>query len=409
MTGDPPVWLFVAYGGGHIRMVLPVARRARELGLARPVILALTSAAAPAREAGFSPLGFADFLRPGDEPALAIGRTLLASLPTAPLDLRESEAYLSLSYVDLQKRYGKTEAARRYAMAGRQCFEPVGILERIIGDVAPAVVIATNSPRAERAAILAAGRLGIPSVCLVDLFAIDEVAWIGQQGYGSRVCVLDEAVRTHLVAAGRQPAEVIVTGNPAFDSVRSPDTVRRGRQLRREQAWENAKVVVWASQPEPALHPSVPGKVGNPGLPDEIERELVKWAAAASDRVLVIRRHPSEHAPLGQAAQPGVLQDGRQFELHPLLYAADAVVTMSSTVGVEAFLAGRPVVQVLGSLFDESVPLARHAMATACADSSLLSPILDGCLAAASTGRLGLESTSQDAATQAVLAVIKEL
>ncbi len=391
-------------------MVLPVASQARKLGLARPVVLALTSAAAPAREAGFSPVGFADFLRPGDEAALAIGRTLLTSLPTAPLDLRESEAYLGLSYVDLQERYGKTEAARRYAVAGRQCFEPVGILERIINDVAPAVVIATNSPRAERAAILAAGRLGVPSTCLVDLFAIDEVAWIGQPDYGSRVCVLDETVRTHLVAAGRRPAEVIVTGNPAFDSVRSPNAVLRGRQLRHEQGWENARVVIWASQPEPASHPSVPGKVGNPGLPGEIERELVKWTAAASDRRLVIRRHPSEQAPLVQVALPGVLQDGGQFELHPLLHAADAVVTMSSTVGVEAFLAGLPVVQVLGSLFDESVPLTRHAMATACTDTSLLGSVLNGCLTApTSTGRPGPEGATQDTATQAVLEVIREL
>ncbi len=47
-----PVWLFVAYGGGHVKALLPVALQAQSQGLARVVFLALTTAAAPARQAG---------------------------------------------------------------------------------------------------------------------------------------------------------------------------------------------------------------------------------------------------------------------------------------------------------------------------------------------------------------------
>ena len=43
MNPQAAPWLFVSYGGGHVKALLPVARRARELGLAQPVYLALTT------------------------------------------------------------------------------------------------------------------------------------------------------------------------------------------------------------------------------------------------------------------------------------------------------------------------------------------------------------------------------
>ncbi|MDB5890651.1 MAG: hypothetical protein JWP47_1482 [Polaromonas sp.] len=401
-----PVWLFVAYGGGHIRMLLPVAQLARQQKVAVPVILALTTAAAVALDEGFQPLGFADFLEPQDTAALAIGRELVAGLPTAPVDLRESAAYLGLSYADLAGRQGEQQAASLYTSMGRQCFEPVGVLERIINKLQPDLVVATNSPRAERAAIFAAGRLGIPSACVVDLFAVDEAAWIGRPGYANRVCVLNDAVRERLVAAGRDPREIVVTGNPAFDKLQLETTIRAGRALRQAQGWNGVQVVVWASQPEPASHPSVPARGGDPSLPGRIERALMRWVSTASDRVLVVRRHPSEPAPSEVTPEARIYGDGRQFDLHPLLHAADVVVTMNSTVGVEAHLAGLPVVQVLGSLFDDSVPLARFGMAVACTDPADLGVMLDDIVRRQPCQR-ALSQPSQ--AAQAVLDVLKDI
>ena len=80
MNPQAAPWLFVSYGGGHVKALLPVARRARELGLAQPVYLALTTAAAEARAAGLQVLGFRDLLQPGDEAALRRGEELAAAL-----------------------------------------------------------------------------------------------------------------------------------------------------------------------------------------------------------------------------------------------------------------------------------------------------------------------------------------
>ena len=49
VAGGLPTWLFVAYGGGHAKALIPVALRAQAQGLARVVFLALTTAAAEVR------------------------------------------------------------------------------------------------------------------------------------------------------------------------------------------------------------------------------------------------------------------------------------------------------------------------------------------------------------------------
>ena len=72
MNPQAAPWLFVSYGGGHVKALLPVARRARELGLAQPVYLALTTAAA------------------GTSPSLAATRSIARVLPAIDLTPAES-------------------------------------------------------------------------------------------------------------------------------------------------------------------------------------------------------------------------------------------------------------------------------------------------------------------------------
>ncbi|MES2943179.1 MAG: UDP-glycosyltransferase [Pseudomonadota bacterium] len=400
--------LFVTYGGGHAQMVMPVAQWFLSHTAFEVQVLALTTAAPIFAKAGIPSLGFRDFVRPDeDAAALAWGERLLDGNTSTQVSREESLAYLGLSYVDLEQRLGAAEAAEAYARFGRQALRPVGVLRRIIEKLSPSVLLATNSPRAERAAIEAAGLTGTPAVCLVDLFAVDEIAWIGQPAYADRVCVLNQAVAARLLASGRQAQEVCVTGNPAFDELRSAHWVSKGQAMRAEQGWDGLQVVLWASQPEPATHPSVPGKKGDPGLPGRIRQTLEQWALAAPGRVLLLRPHPSE-PPMQASGHPQIVNSGRDFELNALLHAVDGVVTMNSTVGLQAHLAGNKVIQVLGSMFDDSVPLARYGMADACDDLSMLPGLLAGWQ---SPGKVSgtAPSGSQSSATEAVARVVLEL
>lgn len=341
-------------------MVLPVAQRVRELGLARPLVLALTTAQAPSRAAGLETVGFADFVGPEDEAALAYGAELQQGL-SSNADPRESAAYLGLSYADLVAQDGEEGAAKAYRTYGRQCFHPLPSLRRILKAVSPALVVATNSPRAERAAIEAAGELGIPSVCLVDLFAVDEKRWIGRPGYADRVCVLNEAVRQTLLAEGRLPDEVIVTGNPAFDGLFDPAHAQAAVEVRQRLGLQDRKLALYAPSPEPLRHP-VREQTGNEKLPHEVLQELLAWVASRPDALLALRPHPSQAADF--AAAPGAVLTGQDWPLEPLLHASDAVCVTVSTVGLQAWLIGKPVVQVPGSMFDDGAPFSSMGIAS---------------------------------------------
>ena len=350
-----PVWLFVAYGGGHVKALLPVAQQAQAQGLARVVFLALTTAAAPAREAGVPTYGFADLLEPSDTQALQHGERLVQTLSVQAAQREESVAYLGLSYAELEADVGASEAAARYAQYGRQAFLPVRVLERAILRWQPACVLATNSPRAERAALLAARRQGVPSVCLLDLFGLWERDWLVRPDYADALCVLNPQVAASLVAAGRPAAHIHVTGNPAFDHIHDPAVIAQGQALRREAGWSSQRVLFYASSPEPEEVTGIAGR-GDPHWPRRIETQLIETVQRDPALALWVRRHPSE-APADEieaAGHPGIRV--AQGPLHPYLHACDEVVVTVSTVGVEANLAGREVTQVRGSILDGLSP-----------------------------------------------------
>jgi hypothetical protein len=392
--------LFVCYGGGHVRMVLPVARALQASGRARVQVLGLTTAAAVVREAGLPLLQVKDFVEPADGPALEQGRRLAAGLGTV-VDPEETQAYLGLSYAELEAEHGAKEAARRHAQDGRQAFLPVRLLERILRRVRPDLVVATNSPRGERAAVLAARRLGLPSACIVDLFAIDEVRWIGQPGYADRVCVLNEQVRQFLLQAGRQPQDVVATGNPAFDALLDPAVVAAGQQLRRWQGWEGRRVLLWPAQDEPLRHP-FDGRPGDPTLPARVLQGLIDWTLARPDAVLCVRARAGQVLPV-LPGSPRIVATGQDWPLHPLLHAVDAVVTLTSTVGLEGRLAGARLVQVLGSVFDDAMPLARFGLGDA---AVALADLPDALEQATRAGRHPV-SGARSAATPKVVAELR--
>lgn len=361
-----PLVLFVTYGGGHVSMVLPVMRALAEQGVADGLVLALTSAAEATRAAGMPTLQFKDFLMEADAQALTWGAELAVGLdPGGRVDPLETRAYLGLSFQDSVFAHGLTQAKAMYAQYGRHCFLPVPTLRRILQKVRPDAVVITNSPRAERAAGIAARELGISALCINSMFAIDEIAWLGKPNFCDVVCVLSESIRQNFVASGRLPEEVVVTGNPAFDELARDDFKHAGRLRRAQLPAGASQVLLWASQPEYVSHPTAPGLQGDPNLPRRILAQMLSWAQAAPNRHLLIRPHPNEqiqdpHVPYATLVPPSLC------EVAVALHACDAVATMTSTVSLEARALGLSVLQVRGSIFDHSMPLAIMGFAREC-------------------------------------------
>lgn len=358
--------LLVSYGGGHAAALAPVARDLIGRGVSVE-IMALTTASAYFRSHGFSPFGVADILPyvDGYAEAASFGAKLAANQPVHhAVSYEETSAYLGVGYRALEEELGVEAARASFIQHGRQAFKPVAFFRRFFAAARPAVVAATSAPRSERAAIEAASASGIPTLCLVDLYAAFEIEWCAAPGFADRICVLNQAVAERFRERGVSADRLAITGNPAFDRLAHLSVGEKRTRMRAKLGLEHEdRLVAWISQPEPAIHP-FSGAVGDPSLPLKIERELADAFAHDSRVHLTIRLHPSEDR---QAAVAGPrIRYGRPGEaLDDLLSASDYVVTTSSTVGLEAAMLGIPVVQITSSIFSPDLPLAELGFASA--------------------------------------------
>ncbi|MDF1813663.1 MAG: hypothetical protein P1V20_15795 [Verrucomicrobiales bacterium] len=369
MTRRPTI-LFVCYGAGHVNMLIPVIKHLQQHDNGyRLVVLGLTTAKFTLNSAGIESLGFLDFVDSClDEKALGYGRELTANLPDGPVSRDESVAYHGISFAEIVEDLGEEEAGRLYRELGRQSFCPIRFLQRVMEQVKPDLLVSTNSPRAEKAAFFAAREMKIPSLCLVDLFGLREIEWIKTPGYATRICVLADQVRSAFIEAGIASERVVVTGNPVFDRLCDPDLPDRGRRLKKQKGWDGKKVLLWASQPEPSVHPFT-GEAGDPELPRKIDQELETFGRDNPDWQLVIRFHPNEYPVKMSEIWEVSTQDDSLYEL---LALCDIIVTMSSTVGLEGYLLGKKVVQICTSIFSPDAPFAKLGMASRVDDLSQL-------------------------------------
>lgn len=370
--------LFAAYGGGHVTMLRPVAKALPpELSIG---FLGLTTAQADLEHHNVDYFGYMELEGADDAQVQAWGRELAGpETSTSAVPYAESVAYHGLNFRDLVGERGEAGARAHYALHGRQGFIPIKTMEALLAKLRPKVVVATNSPRSERALFEAARNLGIPSICVVDLFAIQEVAWISQPGYATRICVLNQQVADFLIKEGCEPASVIPTGNPAFDSIASVEARAAGQLLRQRRGLTNEdKVLLWASNVEPERHPFT-GAKGNSLLPRWIEAELRKLVERENHLKLIVRYHPSEN--LQFVPTPNVTLSPREENLHALLNAVDAVVVLASTVGLEAHIAGRPVISVDSSVFTNDAPYSRMGISTGVSDIGELAQTVQNVLA----------------------------
>lgn len=351
-----PRVLAVAYGGGHIAMLLPVLdvlrRRRPELDVQ---LLALTTARRPAQAAGWEPLGYQDLLRwlePAErEHALELGRPLLAGNSHPDVAEDETLAYLGVNAWELHRRLGAQAAAQLLAERGRQAFAPRDFLEQVLRGLRPQLVVTTNSPRSEQAALEAARALDIPSLAVLDLFAQPGDPFAARTVRPTRVCVLADAVRDNLVAAGWERECIAVTGNPAFDALHEPAAREQARELRRrwQQQWgrDPGSLVLLATQPETRADARSPWPAGD-ALPMAMEAAARAWAEQRPRASLVVRHHPNHwhRLPRGDDTERVHFSVASREPIEGLILAADAVVVQTTTVGLQAAVAARPVLSL---------------------------------------------------------------
>lgn len=345
--------LFVSYGGGHVEMCLPVMRALRaQVPGCDARILALTTAAGVARRAGEQPLGYRDFCTgPDAAEALRYGELLLGDQGHPDVPREESLAYLGLNFLENVRALGEEGAWEQWRLGGRQAFRPVRFMQRVLRELRPDVVVATNSPRSEHAAIVAAQTLRIPTLSMVDLFALAGDPYRERRVYADRITVLSERTRLNLEEAGVPADRIVVTGNPAFDELSGPAAREAAARFRAERGWGDRPVVLWAGHMEPG---DADPRWAGAALGQAVQEALVRWTLAHEDACLAVRYHPNEwHRFAPPVPHPRVHWSQPDREgLLPVLAAADVVIVQATTVGAQAHAAGK---QVLGLSFSPLV------------------------------------------------------
>ena len=379
--------LGICYGGGHVNTLLPVLKALEHRG-DYVSCLALTTARKVVEASGIRCFGYANLMRYMPSACAgkvaAYGSRALESLGRkhSAVSAEESIAYLGWNLYELAKIESAERAWDKYEQLGRAAFHPIEPLEIMFRVEKPDIVIATNAPRSEKNSLLIAKQLGIPSVCVVDLFPFLQ-DWIINGEISSEICVVNEAISGYLEDLGVSPSRIHVTGNPNFAEVAS--LVHSKKKPKSRQAVQN---ILYISQPEGSVH-KIKGHVDlskspNPALHLSTLKQVMAFTQRDSRpwRILV-RAHPNESLEdLSKKAsiflgEDLVLQDPLEVSVEDSLLQADVVVAHTSTLGVISSLCGIPTIKVFGSMYDSEVPTEKLNIYAAVSQISDLSEKLE--------------------------------
>ncbi|MFO0388293.1 MAG: hypothetical protein ACK502_01040 [Alphaproteobacteria bacterium] len=363
--------LFVIYGGGHAHMVYPVVHALRASaafikGQLHIEVLGLPAAKYTLKVNGVECFGFVDYLRPDvDADAIAWGKELAKAhhSPTVGIDLEDSIAYLGLCYKDIVTRLGEQEAAELFGRKARHAFYPLTIMERIFDDIKPDMVITSNSPRSEAAAIATASGHGIENLIMTDLFT-----GLGDYPLKARnITFINAFAKDMFVADGlvdEQISTCYYTGNPAFDRILT-------LPKEKDAAWMAAHFPQVVGR-KTVLHADMPAywHTGKKCSHNKTEAEVIQELEACYDAALqagayyLIRPHPSQD----RAFYAKWLENKRDAslaatcDLHELLRNIDVLIARTTTVGLEAAYLHKRIVQ-LDADFHADLPLAKMGIA----------------------------------------------
>ena len=338
--------LLVSYGGGHVNIIIPIYRELIARGHV-PVVLGLSLAAVRLREESIPFYSFTNFIDERDALSLKTGEKLIANMSISnQIPVEESIAYMGVCYQELVEEYGEEEAAVLYENKGRQSFLPKKFMGRILNLIKPDIVLATNSPRSEKAMILQACNEGIPSCCVVDFYdkaGIEDR--LGQAGYADKLFVPFPEMKSMLIEAGRNSADIEISGNPVFDSLASFSVGDHSRSFRHKKGWGKKFVILWVKSVFPVLQETE----------SKVENMLLSRLGSVPSVQLVFRPHPNDASDYTQYSDSEVYISGADDSLHPLIAASDLIITINSTVGLEANLLRKLVIQVDMIEFQEKI------------------------------------------------------
>ena len=344
--------LFVAYGGGHATMLLPLIKfleneRSEQYHLH---VLGLTMARSTFLQHDIPCLGFRDFITPDDEQARAYGEKLAEDMHAehTSIGYEESVAYLGLSYADLVAEHGEDEAKTRFEQRGRQCLLPIRSMQRIFDKLNPDIVVTTNSPRAEQAAREVAMARSIPTFALTDLIG-NFLIYPLHADHIFIACA--PAMDKYKNAPNVSAKHFHLVGNPAMDVVLNYQHEQDRDWIRSEfpPFQEDSKYIISTEQFEYTRRPEGVFQSWTDAEKQE-NLEYLYRAAGENNAVLLVRPHPSMKPDFYRdwvsSKTAGTTYLAAEQQLHQLIQASDLLISNYSTTMLDTLYLRRPVLLV---------------------------------------------------------------
>jgi len=349
--------LVVTYGGGHVNLLVPVIKALQQRGDVSLAVLGLSIAGQVLARAAIPYSTYLAYLTPDEYRAVAdaYGKQLAERwhVDGKGISYEDSVAYLGINMRDLVALVGEETAWQEINTRGRQAFLPLQMMEHVVRTEVPDLILTGISPRSERAVTMVGKQLGIPTINMHDYLATEKRHFLE----ADRIGVMSSITRDNLVRLGHSPEKIVVTGQPAFDTI-AKHTFDRNEVLSELGIAEL-----------PARHVIVYGTQALPGDIEQrhLEAVLDTVAELGSSFYLIIKPHPGQNR-LGyyqeQIYHKNISGLATEVDIRKLISVCDLLITFYSTIALETILMGKPLVQL--NLGDMENPVPLHAYGVAC-------------------------------------------
>jgi hypothetical protein len=359
--------LMVCYGGGHVKIIAPLYQNLKDSY--DITVLALTVAGDYLDKLDIPFVRMCDFDELLTPEVLRIGKELIGkSNDSLIVPIKETIAYHGFSFMDLINTEGSEILAyEKYEKLGRASFLPVATMNKIIKIIQPALVLATNSPKTERAALIAAKNARIPSVCINDNVWIEGGArQVADLECVDLLCVLSQEVKNELIdKTNFDQDNIVVTGTPVFDKLKLLNkSLKKSIDIAKKQT-----IILLADCDLPKTSPFYQGVTADPLFGDRVRSELNRLAVKNHWK-MIFRPHPTQKS--NYSMYSNIIESSNSDDLHELLANVDVVITAISTVGLEGKFIGKGLVSIEGSIYRKAGSYSHLGLSTGISDEKNL-------------------------------------
>lgn len=332
-----------AYGGGHVTIAIPLARELKKRGYT-PIILGFSVAIPALEKSGLEYLTVKDYFHlysPEEQcEILKLGIVLADQYHNSESGLSYSDTvyYYGVSMFSLQKECPKPLAMKKLQEEGRIAFCPVDFMSRVLQYEHPDIVVNTCWVRMEKATLIAAKNMSIPS-----LIVLDNQRLIDYADYMNYISVSNDYLRKIHIEQGFEKDKVVALGQPAFDSLFSLD-LSKGNILK-DIGFEESdtrKTILWIGD-------------GCEWTNDAF-KEIEKAVIALPEYNFILKLHPASNDISDYILEGTNVHTIKNYNVQHLLWIADLVVGQKSTCIQQAMILKKKIILIY-PLSGENIPI----------------------------------------------------